>query len=155
MSKRPFAEGTSVPASRSQAEIRDLITRYGADGFAFAEWGERARIEFKAHGRRCRFELPMPDAEDARFAKRGHGRRSSAERTNDAYAAEVRRLWRCLVLCIKSKLEVVETGMAIFEEEFLANIVLPDGRTAGEHVVPAIATAYESGRVAGLLGTGA
>jgi hypothetical protein len=63
----------------------------------------------------------------------------------------VRRLWRALLLAIKAKLEVVESGLAIFEEEFLSNIVMPDGCTVGEHARPWIAEAYETGRVKGLL----
>lgn len=156
MSKKPrYAEGTSVAPEKSQMEIKVLLSKYGCQGFAFAETATLSRVEFMAHARRVRFALPMPSPDEKRFMKmrlRGYG--YDAERTRQAWEAEVRRLWRCLLLSIKSKLEVVETGMAIFEEEFLANIVLPDGRTAGEHALPAIARAYETGQVAGLLGPG-
>jgi hypothetical protein len=54
-------------------------------------------------------------------------------------------------LVIKAKLEAVESGIACFEEEFMAHIVLPDGRTVGEHVIPGIAQAYETGNVPALL----
>ncbi len=151
-----YAEGTSVAPEKSQFEIKTLLSRYGCQGFMFGESPQVARIEFLAHGRRVRFTLPMPQATEKRFQKmklRGWG--PDLERTRRAWEAEVRRLWRCLLIAIKAKLEVVESGMAIFEEEFLANIVLPDGRTAGEHAVPAIARAYETGQVVGLLGPGA
>lgn len=154
--KARYAEGTTVAAEKSQFEIKTLLSRYGCQGFMFGESPKVARIEFLAHERRVRFTLPMPDPNDKRFVKqrlRGYG--IDAERTRQAWEAEVRRLWRCLLIAIKAKLEVVESGMAIFEEEFLANIVLPDNRTAAEHVVPAIARAYASGEVAGLLGPGA
>lgn len=150
-----YAEGTSVAPEKSQFEIKTLLSRYGCQGFMFGESPKVARIEFLAHERRVRFTLPMPEPGEKRFVKmkvRGYGYDDT--RTREAWEAEVRRLWRCLLIAIKAKLEVVESGMAIFEEEFLANIVLPDGRTAGEHAVPAMARAYESGQVAGLLGPG-
>jgi hypothetical protein len=153
--KPVYAAGTTVPAEKTQFEIRTLIGRHGCEGFAYAETPKLARIEFMTRGRRVRFELPMPDPAEKRFQRdkvRGWG--LDPDRTREAWESELRRLWRCLLLCIKSKFEVVATGMAVFEEEFLANIVLPDGRTAGEHAVPAIARAYETGQVRGLLGTG-
>jgi hypothetical protein len=167
--KKPirYAEGTSVPAEKTQFEIRQLIGRHGAEGFAYAETPKLARIEFMTRGRRIRFELAMPQLDAALYTPGDRERgaqyrelfgKSRYWRTDATAHAireqEIRRLWRCLLLCIKSKFEVVATGMAIFEEEFLVNIVLPDGRTAGDHVVPAIARAYETGRVVGLLGTG-
>jgi len=54
-------------------------------------------------------------------------------------------------LVIKAKLEAVESGISVFEDEFMANIVMPDGRTVSEHVRPRIATAYESGEMPPLL----
>lgn len=46
---------------------------------------------------------------------------------------------------IKAKLEVVESGISVLDEEFLAQIVLPDGSTAGDFLVPQIERVYESG----------
>lgn len=135
MKKARFAEGTTVDPAKTQFEIKTLISQ-----FAYGESSTRAIVGFKVKGRRVRFELPMPMEKDFRQAR--------------AREAEIRRLWRCLLLCIKSKFEVVSTGMAIFEEEFMAHIVMPDGKTVAEHALPAIARAYETGQVAGLLGPG-
>ena len=52
---------------------------------------------------------------------------------------------------IKAKLEAVESGISIFEDEFLANIVLPDGTLVGDNVRTQIAYAYKSGDVPLLL----
>lgn len=85
-----------------------------------------------------------------RTAVRGH-RRSDA----DAYKAweqACRQKWRALCLCIKAKLEAVEAGISVFEDEFLANIVDPvSGRTVGEVMRPQIAVSYERGGVPLLL----
>ena len=148
-----YATGTTVSPEKTRWEIESVLKRYGAAGFAYASEARRARIEFLANQRRVRFDVTLPDPKDKRFT---HDPRSTWRRRTDAAAAavyegEVRRLWRALLLAIKAKLEVVQSGMAIFEEEFLGNIVMPDGRTVGEHVAPKIAQAYESGRAVALL----
>jgi hypothetical protein len=64
----------------------------------------------------------------------------------DKREAEKRRRWRCLLLSIKAKLETVANGILTFDEEFLANIVVPGtGETVGTWAAPKIAAAYESG----------
>ena len=68
-----------------------------------------------------------------------------------AYEQAVRQKWRALALVIKAKLEAVESGISVFEQEFLANIILSDGRTVSQHVLPRIAEDYESGNLPPLL----
>jgi hypothetical protein len=68
-----------------------------------------------------------------------------------AYDQEVRRRWRALGLVIKAKLESVESGIETFESAFMANIVMPDGKTFGKYAGPAIESAYSTGKVPLLL----
>ncbi len=150
MTRTLYAEGTTVQPEKSRGEIEAVLHRYGATGFAYMRQalpdGERTRVEFFANNRRVRFDMTLPGEDDARFYQR--------RKPSEARLAEVRRLWRALLLAIKAKLEVVESGLAIFEEEFMANIVMPDDSTVGQHARPWIAKAYESGKVRGLLGDG-
>ena len=142
-----YAEGTTVPFERSRAEIEQTLKRYGATSFAYEWKDKKAVILFEASVRHLRFELAMPTAsefEGTRYA-------SSEEKC----AAEMRRRWRCLALVIKAKLEAVQSGIAEFEEEFLAHIILPNGETAGEWMKPQIAMAYETGKMSPLLTGGA
>lgn len=148
-----FAEGTSVPIERSKAEIETMLTRYGADQFV-SGWAEQeARIQFRANGRYVRFVLPIPQRNEARFTQ--HPRYASKTRTaadaSKACEQELRRLWRALALVVKAKLEAVESGIVGFEDEFMAHIVMPDGKTVAEHARPMIAEAYKTGKVAALL----
>lgn len=62
-----FAENTVVSVPKSRAEIEDLLTRYGADGFGYAVEAHRAAILFSVAGRRVRFVLPIPAKDDRRF----------------------------------------------------------------------------------------
>lgn len=147
-----FAAETAVPSEKSRAEIERTLRRYGADTFMFFEEKDRAAIAFRAHGRHIRFLLPMPDPQDRQFAytpQRGQLRSPMARR--EAWEQAIRQSWRALVLVIKAKLEAVEAGISVFEDEFLANIVLPDGRTVGDFIRPQIESAYTSGQMPPLL----
>ena len=99
-------------------------------------------IGFRAHKRNVRFELTLPDP--------------NKSRSITAHEQEVRRRWRALALVVKAKLEAVASNITTFEEEFMAHIVMPDGRTVGQHVRPQIEASYASGKVVPLLlGSGA
>lgn len=149
MSGRPYAEGTSVSVAGSRAEIEKLLARYGATSFAYGYDATRAVVQFAADGRQVRFVVPMPDP--AQFHRSPAGRTRDAAAQAKAVDAEERRRWRALALAIKAKLEVVASGIATFEEEFAAHIVLPDGSTVGEWLTPQIAEAYESMTMPSLL----
>lgn len=148
-----FAAGTTVSPEKTRMEIETVLARYGAESFAYATMPGRARIEFVLAGRRIRFDVRLPSRDEKRFTQ--HPKRTWRSRSEaaagSAYDAEIRRLWRALLLAIKAKLELTASGITTLETEFMAHIVLPDGRTVGEHALPAIAAAYETGQVRGLL----
>ena len=52
---------------------------------------------------------------------------------------------------IKAKLEAVESGISVFEEEFLAHLVMPDGKTVGQSILPQVEAAYQTGKMPSLL----
>lgn len=149
-----YAEGTTVSAEKSRVEIETILRRYGASEFASGWDTTRVALMFTAHDRRVRFDMPMPSIEEIP-AVDGHGRRLLPAKRMERLAAEERRRWRALALAIKAKLEVVQSGIAEFEAEFLAHIVMPDGRTVGDHVRPAIQETYEKGVIRPLLALGA
>lgn len=150
-----FAENTRVPVEKSRAEIEGLLKRYGADQFA-SGWSDTcARIMFRAKQRHVRFVLPFPSKDDRAITHKkdrsGYLLKRTESQIQDAYDQEMRRRWRALALVVKAKLEAVETGITTFEEEFMAHIVMPDGKTVAEHALPMIATAYQSGQMQNLL----
>lgn len=145
-----FAKDTSVSVSASKAEIERIVERYGATGFMSGWNAERAVIAFAMSGRQVRLLLPMPSKDELRFTHSSRGARSP-ETALKEWEQACRQRWRALSLVIKAKLEAVDSGISVFEDEFMANIVLPDGRTISEEIRPKIAAAYESGRVQPLL----
>lgn len=119
-----FAARTEVSVEQSNAEIEAITKRYGADGFMIGWEIDKAMVQFRCANRYVRFVLntPFSDGEQSRKQK-----------------------WRALALVIKAKLEAVDAGIATFESEFLANVVLPDGATVYERAREKIQIAYDGG----------
>lgn len=150
-----YAEKTQVSSAKSKAEIEDTLMRYGATGFMSGVTADKAVIAFEAKGRRIKFVLPMPTRDE--FKYRMHPRWSGPMLVSEgqqqvAYDRAVRQRWRALALCIKAKLEAVESGIETFEDAFMAHIVLPNGLTMSEFAAPQIAASYQSGKMPPLLG---
>lgn len=141
-----YAKDTTVSVDKSRAEIERTLDRYGADQFSYGRDDARGLvcIQFRAQDRHVRFMLILPKPTETRFTRTKQGPRSP-ENARKAWEQGCRQRWRALSLCIKAKLEAVESGISEFEDEFLSNIVLPDGKTAGEFLKPQIAEAYLSG----------
>ncbi len=148
-----FAESTSVSVEKSRAEIEGLIVRYGATSTAFMNGPGRAIILFECKGRRIMFELPLVDIADKQFDRDGRGTRRTPAKRHEVWEQACRQRWRALALVIKAKLEAVASGITTFEDEFLAHIVMPDGKTVATHVRPRIERAYETGSMQPLLPT--
>ena len=151
-----YAKQTTVSSEKSQAEIRTILNRYGASKFGYLEEEDRAAIMFEIHNRRIRFILPMPSRTERQFTHSAHKqeydqRRLSIDAQHERYEQAIRQRWRALTLAIKAKLEAVESGIATFEEEFMAYVLLPSGQTVGEWMQPQIEASYESGRMPPLM----
>lgn len=147
-----YAETTSVSSEKSRSEIERTLERYGADGFMYGWEGRNVTIMFRMKSRMIRFFIEMPDKSNDEFMltpSRGNIR--STDAALKAWEQACRQRWRALALVIKAKLEAVEAGISEFEEEFLAHIVLPDGQTVGQYMLPQVATVYETGRMPKLL----
>ena len=147
-----YAEYTSVPAERTKAEIERLINQSGATSFMAGSSATEAVIAFEMQDRRVMFRLPMPDPKSRAFTHTpSKGQARAPAKAYEAWEQGCRSRWRALMLAIKAKLEAVEIGITTFEDEFMAHIVMPDGRTVSQHVRPKIAHAYETGDMPPLL----
>ena len=140
-----YAESTTVSTEKSRGEIERTLQKYGADQFMYGWDAERAIIGFRMADRQIKFILPMPDKSDKKFTKTPTGKQRTEATAFKEWEQACRQKWRALSLVIKAKLEAVEAGIAIFEDEFMANIVLPNGSTVGEFMLPQIETAYKNG----------
>ncbi len=146
-----YAENTSVSTDKSRAEIERTLQRYGADQFMYGWDRDKAVVGFRMAKRQIRFLLPMPDKRDRKFTHTPTGKLRKETAAFTEWEQACRQKWRALSLVIKAKLEAVEAGIAVFEDEFMANIVLPNGSTVSQFMLPQIAEAYESGQMPKLL----
>ncbi len=145
-----YAANTDVSVERSRAELERTLNRYGASAFGYATRDELATVVFELADRRIAFELPLPSRTDRKFTHHARGARTVPAATA-AWEQACRQRWRALNLAVKAKLEAVEAGIAEFEDEFLAYIVLPGGGTMSGVARPAIAHAYETGTMPALM----
>lgn len=126
---RLYAEDTKVPVDQSISEIRKTVARYGGEQFIHAVAEDRIIVGFTKEERQVRFQV----SQDPKVAQSN------------------RRLARALLLVLKAKLESVASGVSVFEQEFMGNIVMPDGQLVAHHVRPRIATAYSTGEMPPML----
>lgn len=155
---RRYAEGSSVSSEGSRSEIDRLLMRYGATSFVFGYKDDAAMVAFEMRGRRIKFILPMPDRNGEEFTMRPINQNASVRCTPEQamarYEQATRERWRALVLCIKAKLEAVESKIETFEEAFLPHIVMANGRTIGETLIPDIARIVDASKMPPLLEAG-
>jgi hypothetical protein len=144
---RRFAEGTTVPVEKTKAEIERLLTNHNAEQYgAFSDREKGVSVvTFKLGGRLLKFDVWHPDPES--FQQTPGGVWRDAAGMHKAAAAEHRRLWRSLYLQVRAKLEAIASGDTTIDAEFLAYVVLPDGRTMMEAMAPKLDAAYTSGQM--------
>lgn len=108
-----YAQYTRVEVGRSQAEIARQLERYGATGFMCGWQGNQEAIGFVY--KTLKIQITIPKDEDQQIR---------------------RQRWRALLLVVKAKLEAIESGISTIEEDFLAWIMTPSGKTLGQLLGP-------------------
>ena len=119
-----YAKDTAVTERETQADIRRLLTAHEASEVTVGlnQSGDGV-VKFTAAsrygGRAVRMLLRLPVA-----------------------PRERNRLWRVQLLLLKAKLEAAESGVSRFEDEFLAFLSMPSGRSVAEFMAPKLQDAW-------------
>lgn len=124
-----YAERTTVTVSQSKEELDSLLKSKGADQIGIGWESERCLVMFRCGGRHIKMVIPMPDDPQKEMSR-----------------------WRGINFVIKAKFEAVETGIHTFDEMFMSDMVMPNGKTIKEFLIPQIEQAYETGKMPALLG---
>ena len=141
-----YAERTSVPVERSEAEIKRVLQKYGAEKIGIMSEPTKATIYFGVKGRDVQLVIPLVKKGDPVIGKKGH------TWTENGAQAEVRRRWRVMVLTLKAMLEAVDSQITTFDQVFLAHVVIPGtGRTLGDVLVPKLPALYEGKTLTALM----
>lgn len=135
-------ESTSVPVEKSQGDVRKMLSRHGAERFAFGEdreaGGQRwAAVSFSYSGQSVRIRVPLKMVdESAVHSKYMRARSKDREQIRDElYEQEERRIWRVIAWNLKARMVAVEEGVETFEEAFLAHLINDaTGRTVYEEL---------------------
>lgn len=135
-----YAKNTNVSASKTKAEIEDLLSRHGCDEFGVMQGASRAMVGFRisngdAGFLRVQITLHLPDRDDPKFKRSPAGRkRYTADQAYQAWEQACRSKWRSLFLGIKAKLVMVEDGISTIEREFLPDVVTDNGMTVERRI---------------------
>jgi hypothetical protein len=144
-------ENTDVSVSKSQDQLRKTIMAH--KGSSFMCLSERANgintllnregfqamvvIEGKVYTIRV-----MATLKDSK-------RRLTEIQTQDFNERESRRIWRVLYYHMKSVFEAADSGVMEFRELMLPYVVVGDGRTIAQHILPKLAESVAAGRLLG------
>ena len=133
-----YASETEVPIERSKRQIELLLQQHGAEAYHVGWDANKDIIEFGWQGKQIRFVLKRYEKKQFEISERGYYRTDRQQQ--QAFDQADRSRWRALYLVVRAKLEAVERGIAVFEEEFMAFIVVPGrNQTVGEILLPRIA----------------
>lgn len=107
-----FAKKTKVPAEKSAFEIKRATAAFGCKNFRLGTSGQKAYVGFTYKDLKIKIEFSLPPQPGN---KAGHADKKR-------YEQAVNTRWRQILLCIKAKLESINTGIETFEEAFMAHI---------------------------------
>jgi hypothetical protein len=144
-----YASNTTVSPEKTQNDIRDTLRRYGADKFGIMEEANKAHVMFEYDSLMIQLTINLPDKKD--FSETGTGRQRKTSTINEAYKQAIRQRWRALLLAIKAKLEAIECGISTIEKEFMAFVIMPNGISLGDHLIPELKKIAGTGKMPRLL----
>jgi hypothetical protein len=132
-----YARDTYVRVEKSMADLRKVVQRYGAKEFGVFDGETSCGVMFTVKGIRIKIALDLPTPEA--YRRNSTGALMGSTQAKEAHQKAVRQRWRALVLVVTAKLEAVESGIETVEQAFMPYLVMSNGQTMGEMVMPQIA----------------
>lgn len=130
-------EGTEVPISRSQEQIRTMIYAHKGTGVMTISqppmegFEALVTLQSKPYHIRVLAHCREKDSRGYKIEKRG-------------IEQEQRRVWRVLHWHLKAMFEAADSGVLSIEEIIMPYVVTHDGRTIAEHILPKLHEAVVS-----------
>ena len=116
-----FAQGTQVSAEKSQMQVSKILKSYKCQSVMIGYEDSVFFVGFIRDKIQVRLYCPVSESEP-----------------------ENRRRWRVMRIVLQSKFEIIQCGIKTFEEEFFADIVMPNGKTVWQTALPSVRKALES-----------
>ena len=147
-----YAVNTSVSPEKSQEEIKKTLRKYGADRFGVMEEKNKAYVMFEYSNLLIQLTIDLPNKEEFKYTETGRERNKNSIESQLDQA--IKQRWRALLLAIKAKLEAIECGISTIEKEFMAFVMMPDGQSLSEHIIPRLQEISKTGKMPKLLSYG-
>lgn len=113
-----YAKNTTVPVARSKQKIEELLESYDIEESLLGRSPRGDGIGWKYQGKVYKMSVPVPDRNDFN--------------TENQFQQAIRQRWRILFMSMKMKFEEIDAGVISFEDQFLAQMSLPDGTTVAD-----------------------
>lgn len=130
-----YAENTTVAVDQTLGEIKRTLLRFGAESFGTMESAGKLQIAFKIRGLNVLMQVSLPKQDEFATTESGRHRQSQSVQFA-AWEKECRRRARSLAAVIKAKLVAIDDKVATLEAEFLPYIVMANGISIGDHLIP-------------------
>ena len=154
-------EDTSVSVSKSQESIRKLLRDAGSVSFAAvsdidavsgrATEGFHSKVVIGEKTYSIRIMATVPSMPPPKRGPRG-GAAGTAKQLEVFREQAERKIWRVLYYHMKDIFEASSSGVLDFRELILPYLVMADGSSVAEHILPRLDSILQSPR--GLLGPG-
>ena len=129
-------ESTDVPVAKSKEQIRHMIYAHQGTGVSIVsrrpQEGFEALVTIKElpyHIRVMATCKPIPE-------RNSYGQRRPQGQLEQSRAAEERRVWRVLYWHLKAMFEAADSGVIDIRDVIMPYVVMRDGKTLSEHIVP-------------------
>tara|TARA_R110002095_G_scaffold4257_1_gene11513 strand:- start:4576 stop:5007 length:432 start_codon:yes stop_codon:yes gene_type:complete len=121
-------------------EIKKILKQNGCERIqAYDDDDNGYGFQFIYGNRSIRFGIKYPSMDDRDICKTETGKGRTLAQIEKAYDQEVRRLFRALLMCLRMKFEIVNSGISCFEDEFMSHTVDPNSnQTYGTMLQPLI-----------------
>ena len=128
-------ESTEVPVARSQEAIRKLIYAHKGTGVMLMSHPPREGFEAMLTIADLPYHIRIMATSKVR-TKDKHGWTLSESGKEKAREQEERRVWRVLYWHLKAVFEAADSGVIDIRDVIMPYVVMRDGRTLSEHVIP-------------------
>lgn len=122
-----YAKNTTVSIDRSMGEVRGLLLKNSAQGVAFAETPQGAIVSFYIENFQYKFNINYPQHSDNNIKYTNKGTARTVPQVEKVVEDEKKRLWRAMVLYIKSAIEAHNNGIIDLKRSLMGNLVTNDG----------------------------
>lgn len=126
---------TDVPVSNSQDAIRKLVRSHRGTGEMFVSHPPREGFEAFVNIAETSYHIRVM-ATSRDVTKDRHGIVRSERARENAAEQESRRVWRVLYWHLKALFEAADSGVIDIRNVILPYIVMKDGQTVADHVIP-------------------